>query len=135
EQVIAVERFEIGRTAFNTQRQLVQIRVAAQPGFFPRAHDEANVQLLTADAGQEMDVLAALLSEQHAWHQVDSPGAQVLKTAQEGRFTPLQIHPDTVCGRFQYADQRAAGQPVDSSHFRRSFAKVDAQHLWRANTG
>ena len=82
-----------------------------------------------------MDVLAALLSEQHARHQVDSSGAQVVKTAQEGRFTPLQVYPDTVCGRFQHADQRAAGQPVDGTHLRWPFTKVDAQHLLRAHAG
>ena len=82
-----------------------------------------------------MDVLAALLSEQHTRHQVDSPGAQVVETAQERRFTPLQIYPDAVCGGFQHADQGAAGQPVDGTHLRRPFAKVDAQHFFRANAG
>src|SRR5690606_26988548 len=76
-----------------------------------------------------MDVVEALLGEQHARYQIDSSGAKVFQAAHEGGLAPLQAHPRTLCGGFQHAHQRAAGTSVNSAHFRGALAKIDAQHI------
>ena len=67
------------------------------------------MQRLVADAGQVVDIGAARLGHEHARHQVDAPGAQIVEAAQEGRLAPVQFDTDTLGSGFQHADQWAAG--------------------------
>src|SRR5690606_31797754 len=80
---VAVEWLKIDRATFDTDGQTIKIAIVLQGLLLAGMDDEADVQLLVADAGQEMDVVEALLGEQHARYQIDSSGTKVFQAAQE----------------------------------------------------